>query len=117
MALKQRRGSIAFRVNLKSQLSDNQMESIASSLHISSVGNDEPAMNGIRSRDEMSTAPLLEANLSPYQKRISQEEQVNGYNDSSITKSKSMMKSIRSSSATKNESLSNEKSSTTCTIQ
>ncbi len=112
-ALKQRRGSVAFRMNFKSQLSDNQIGPSASILQISSAVNEESTRNGYRSRDEPLGSPILEANP----KRISQEEHVNGYNDSSTRKSKTMMKPIRSSSAMKNESPNNEKSSTTCTIQ
>ncbi len=109
MALKQRRSSIAFRVNLKPQGTDNQTGS--------SGVIDEITRNGQRSRDDLSTVAPLDSNLSPYHKRSMQDEPANGYNDLTVAKSKGMIKSLRSSSATKNESLTNEKSSTTCTIQ
>ena len=117
MALKQRRSSIAFRVNLKPQGPDNQTGSSASNAQGSSVVNDELPRNGFRSRDDLSTVAHLDSNVSPYKKRSTQEEPINGYNDPTAAKSKGMIKSFRSSSATKNESLTNEKSSTTCTIQ
>jgi hypothetical protein len=116
LALKQRRGSIAYRLSLKSQLSD----SASNTRHVLSPVIDESIRNGHQTRDGSSPVLFLDANLASNKKRLSPEEHVNGNtspNEFAMNNSKTTLKSIQTGSVSKNGSLSNEKSSTTCTIQ
>ena len=115
MALKQRRGSIVYRMSMKPQLTDSQMGLVSSTTHLSTA-NEEPTRNGQPIRDQRSSAPLPETSIPITKKRSLVEEHVNGNHDGKdfpITRSKS----IRSAGNLKKESLNHEKSSTTCIIQ
>lgn len=113
MALKQRRGSIAYRFSFKAQPTDNQNELITSNFHLSSAVVNET--NRIHD-DNVPEASHFDLNLPPTQKRSSHDEQIND-NHFPMTNSRTLLKSNRTNGETKNDSLANVKNSKTCTIQ
>jgi hypothetical protein len=116
LALKQRRGSIAYRLSVKSQLSD----SATNTRHVLSPITDESIRNGHQTRDGSSPVLFFDANLASNKRRVSPEEHVNGNtspNEFAMNNSKTTLRSIQTGTGTKNGSLSNVRSSTTCTIQ
>ena len=121
MALKQRRGSLAYRTSFKPS-SNNLTKSTPSTLNVSSVPTDESNRNNQQTRNE--TLVLLPNGNSPLtQKRTSREDPENGTisptngNDFHMTNSRATLKPVQPSNTTNKYTLKTEKSSTTCTIQ
>jgi len=113
MAIKQRRGSIAYRFSLKPQLSDSPIVLTPNGLRISSSALNESPHNG----HDPSPVPYLDANLSSAQNRVPEEEHVNGTNNLPMKNLRTTLKSSPTNNETKNGPLTNEKNSSTCTIQ
>jgi hypothetical protein len=119
MALKQRRGSIAYRSSLKPQSSDNPISLRKNTLSVSLSATDETSRDGHRSR-RLSPIPSEDTHLSSAKRRTPEEAYVNGNispNNLAMRNSTTTQKSIRTNGETKRGSSANEKSSTTCTIQ
>lgn len=114
--MRQRRGSVAFRVNTKSAFPDNLPRLSANNLQISSTFNEEPSKADQQGQDGPSPVPLSQTNLTFNDKRPSPVE----YPDVPIDRNnsaKSTIKSSRGNSAMKNESISQAKGSAACAIQ
>ena len=103
MALKQRRGSIAFRINGKLQLPEPSTVS-----HIS----EESKANIARTYDEPSAVPYTNGNQPENEKYISPEIPMNGH-----TSPRPTLKASSPNPSSKKALLSTEKNSTSCTIQ
>jgi hypothetical protein len=123
MALKQRRGSMAYRASLRQPPTNNGSSSTNSTLQISSVPTNESNRNNLQMRNGTTSVPILNGNSPSTHRSKSKGEPdnddtspLNG-NDRPMTNSKTMLKSIPPNSTTKKDSLNNEKTSTTCTIQ
>jgi hypothetical protein len=114
MELKQRRTSIVCRTGAKRSSSDKRISLTTGNLHVSSVGAAESSRNGSKIHNGPPAVSFGDAKLASTHHRGSREEPVK---DLAMTPSKTMIKSIRSNSTTKNETLSDVKNSTTCTIQ
>jgi len=114
MELKQRRTSIVCRTGAKRSSSINPTSLTPGNLHVSSVGAADSSRNDSKIHNGPSAVSFVDPKLASTQQRGSREEPVK---DLAMTPSKTMIKSIRSNSTTKNEKLSDVKNSTTCTIQ
>lgn len=114
--MRQRRGSVAFRINTKSAFPDNLPRLSMNNLQISSTLNEEPLKGDHHGQDEPLPVPVPETNLNFNEKRASPVE----YPDVPINRNnstKSTVKSSRGNSAMKNEPISQAKGSAACIIQ
>lgn len=103
MALKHRRSSTVGRMGIPLSSYDNLKRSSTSALRVSSVGVDEAYQN------DSSFIPSIDTKLASTEQKTSRAESINDSNP--------VMKPNRSNSTKQKVTLSNEKTSTTCTIQ
>ncbi|UJR26288.1 hypothetical protein I4U23_007626 [Adineta vaga] len=112
LALKQRRSSSIHRVPIKLSPSANLSSLTNNSLLVPSRANSDMNHDGQQINDNSLTGkPLINGNASPIHNKDTQD-----MNDLAITKSKTPMKTIRTDSTTKKDTMNNESKSTTCTI-
>ena len=114
--MRQRRGSVAFRINTKTTFPDNPPRLSANNLQISSTLNEEPSKADQQGQDEPSPIPLSETNLTFNDKRPSPVEYPDMPTDRNNS-AKPAMKSSRGNSAMKSEPISQGKGSAACAIQ
>jgi hypothetical protein len=108
------------------RLSPNNVSALTNTaLHASITAIDKSNSNVHQTHNGLSSAPFIDLNLTSTQKKSVQDEFIddstsplNGH-DHAIPRSKTKLKSIggHENGTAKKESLSHEKSSTTCTIQ
>ena len=114
MAIKQRRGSTVYRAGAQQSLSTNLNSVTSNALYGGSTANAESNRDGSQIHNDASPASLANGKVAATQQRGSREEPIH---DLAMTDAKTKIKSNRSNSTTKKETLSNEKTSTTCTVQ
>ncbi|CAM4741050.1 unnamed protein product [Rotaria magnacalcarata] len=121
VSLKQRRSSVSFRLNIKSDFA-NILQLPSNGRSLSSENTDKLNQNGQKTPDDHSQAPSP-VKSSPRAKKKLNQESARGNNDQSnenklpMTNSKAILNCNGTMDGTENETFSSEKHSTICIIQ
>lgn len=114
--MRQRRGSVAFRINTKSTFPDSLPRASANHLKISSTISDDTTKTDQHTQDEPSPVPMFDTNFLSNQKGGFHMENPDMPIDR-MNSANPAMKTSRGNSTLKSEPISHAKGSTACTIQ